>query len=334
METKHPIPLTSSEISALWGCYMGDSMSSCVLRYFLNTEEDEDIKALVKYALGLTEEHLAFISKLFQNEKFPIPHGFTDDDVDVSAPKLFSDIFILFYLKQMGSSGMGAYSLALGSSSRIDIREFFNHNLKTTAELYNKATTLSASKGLLIRPPYIQYPETAEFVQKEGWVNGLFGDRRPLNVSEITHLHLNTITNTLGKTMMIGFSQVSKSKEVKKLFIRGRDISIKHVEVLSSLLRDDYVPAPEIWDTAVTNSTTAPFSDKLMLFHTVSLAQLGIGNYGMAMSASSRRDLAANYMRLNAEAGTFADDCAELLIQNEWFEKMPGVVERDTLGKG
>ncbi|WP_307439756.1 DUF3231 family protein [Bacillus sp. V2I10] len=48
-------------------------------------------------------------NKLFQNEKFPIPHGFTDEDVDINAPRLFSDVFMLLYLRQMGISGVGSY---------------------------------------------------------------------------------------------------------------------------------------------------------------------------------------------------------------------------------
>ncbi|MFC7064149.1 DUF3231 family protein [Halobacillus seohaensis] len=330
---KHNIQLVSSEVAPIWGGYIADSMANCVLQYFLNTVEDQEIRSIVEYGLGLTDEHIQFKNKLFENENFPIPDGFSDEDVDIKAPKLFSDIFILLYLRKMGISGVSTYSLALGSCARIDIREFFNHNLKTAAELLDKATTLLESKGIFIRAPYIEYPGKVEYVHKEGWMKGFFGDRRPLNAAEITHLYLNTTTNTLGKSLMIGFSQVAKSNEVKKHVLRGRDIATKHIEVFSSLLRDDNLPAAEIWDVGVTSSTTAPFSDKLMLFHTLSLCQTGLGNYGLAIAASPRRDLAANYIRLTAEIGTFSDDCAELMIRNHWLEKMPGAIERDAIDK-
>lgn len=139
------------------------------------------------------------------------------------------------------------------------------------------------------------------------------------------------MTNAIGKDLMIGFSQITKSKEVKDKFIRGRDISAKHVEVFASILKDDNLPSPQHWDTGVTTSTTPPFSDKLMLFHTSVLNQNGLANYGMAIAASPRRDIASQYLRLVSEVGTFSDDCAELMIKKHWFEKMPGMVERDAL---
>ncbi len=325
------IKLTSSEIASLWGGYMADSMSNCVLRYFIKTVEDKEIEPILQFALGLTEEHIQIIREIFKNEKFPIPQAFTEEDVDLTAPKLFTDILMLLYVRQMGITGVNTYSLALGSSARLDIREFYSHNLKTAAELTNKSTTLLQSKGIFSRSPYIPYPEVVEFVQKEGWLNGIFGDRRPINVAEISHLFINSVTNSIGKDLMTGFAQVAKLKEVKEKFIRARDIAAKHLEIFSSLLKDDKVPAPQIWDSGVTTSNVSPFSDKLMLFHTMGLCQNGLANYGISISASPRRDIATHYLRLASEVATFSDDCAELMIKNHWLEKMPGMIERDAI---
>ncbi|AFC28632.1 DUF3231 family protein [Paenibacillus mucilaginosus] len=328
---KHPIKLTSGEIAPLWTGYLGDSMANCVLHYFLRKVEDEEVRPILEYALSLTNEHMAFKDKLFRNEDFPIPRAFTGEDVNPDAPRLFSDTFTLLYLRQMGTGGMTAYGLALASSTREDIRAFFNHNLKTAAELYNKATTLLLEKGLLPRVPHITYPRTAEFVQKEGWLNGLLGDRRTLNAAEITHLHLNILTNRIGQTLMQAFAQCVRSKDVIPHIVRGMRIATKHIEVFSSLLRDDHLPAPETWEAEVTDSVESPFSDKLMLHHTLSLSALGLSNYGAAVAGSMRRDLATVYIRLAAEVGTYADDGAELMIRKEWLEKMPGAIERDAL---
>ncbi|KRF07158.1 hypothetical protein ASG89_17590 [Paenibacillus sp. Soil766] len=113
--------------------------------------------------------------------------------------------------------------------------------------------------------------------------------------------------------------------------MRGRDISSKHIAVFSSLLRDDHLPAPMTWETDISNSKEAPFSEKLMLYHTIFLSTLGLGNYGAAIAANTRRDLSALYLRVLAETGTFADDGAELLIKKKWMEKMPGPIERNAL---
>lgn len=39
--------------------------------------------------------------------------GFTDEDVNTEAPRLYSDIYLLNYLNQMGSMGMNAYNMAI-----------------------------------------------------------------------------------------------------------------------------------------------------------------------------------------------------------------------------
>ncbi|KRF11090.1 DUF3231 family protein [Paenibacillus sp. Soil787] len=325
------IQLTSGDIAPLWGGYLSDSMVNCVLKHFLQTVEDDEVKPVIEFALGLTIEHMEFTNKLFKVEQFPIPLAFTDKDVNLNAPRLFSDVYMLLYLRHMGIAGTVTYGMALASSSRQDIRAFFQNNLKTTAELLERSTAILQSKGIFLRSPFIPYPDSVEYVHKESWLNGLLGDRRPLIAAEITNIYLNIMKNSIGKALMLGFSQVAKTKEVIEYIVRGRDISSKHVEVFSALLRDDQLPAPTTWETEISNSKESPFSDKLMLYHTVFLSALGIGNYGASLAASMKRDLITVYLRLVGEIGTYADDGAELMIKNEWMEKMPGAIERNAL---
>lgn len=327
----HHIQLTSGDIAPLWGGYLSDSMVNCVLKHFLHTVEDGDVKPIIEYALGLTTEHMEFSNKLFKDEKFPIPLAFTEKDVNLNAPRLFSDGYMLLYLRHMGIAGTITYGVALASSSRQDIRAFYYHNLKTAAELLEKSTAILQSKGILPRSPFIPYPDSVEYVHKESWLNGLLGDRRPLNAVEISNLHMNIMKNSIGQALMLGFSQVAQTKEVVAYIVRGRDISKKHVEVFSALLRDDQLPAPTTWESEISNSKESPFSDKLMLYHTLFLAAIGMGNYGASLAASMRRDLTTVYIRLTAEIGTYADDGAELTIKNDWMEKIPGAIERNAL---
>jgi len=48
--TNHNIRLTSAEIANLWGAYMGNSMTVCILQYFNQHLEDKEIKEVVVYA--------------------------------------------------------------------------------------------------------------------------------------------------------------------------------------------------------------------------------------------------------------------------------------------
>ena len=85
---------------------------------------------------------------------------------------------------------------------------------------------------------------------------------------EISNLYANFQRNALGVATLIGFSQVAKSKEVRQFLIRGKEIASKHCEVFGSIMREDDLPVPLLFDTEVTDSTTYTFSDKLMMFYT------------------------------------------------------------------
>jgi hypothetical protein len=329
--TKHNIPLTAAELSNVWSGYQGDSLARCVLKHFLATVQDTEIKGLIEYALGLCEKHLARLKQYFVSENMPIPIGFTDEDVNEAAPRLYSDMFYLGYLMNMGKQGMALYSFALSVSSRKDIREYISECLSSSAAIYNEAVEIMQAKGVYVRPPHIPVQDTVEFVHKEGFFYGWFGDRRPVNSAEISHLYANIMTNHYGKSLVMGFSQVAKSAEIRDFMVRGRNIAQKHIEVFSAVLRDDNLPAPQSWDDAVMVSREAPFSDKLIMHHILGLNGAGVLNYGAAVAGSMRRDLIATYERLKVEISLFAGDGAEIVLKNGWFEKIPTAPERDAL---
>ncbi|MED4074233.1 DUF3231 family protein, partial [Priestia endophytica] len=108
--TKHPTQLTSAEIACIWTNYMQDSMSKCVLSYFLQTVKDEDIRPLIQLAYDISCGHIEKLTTLFQQEQIPLPTGFTEEDVNVNAPRLYTDAFILQYLAHMARVGMLGYS--------------------------------------------------------------------------------------------------------------------------------------------------------------------------------------------------------------------------------
>ncbi|MDM5326073.1 DUF3231 family protein [Neobacillus sp. CF12] len=70
---------------------------------------------------------------------------------------------------------------------------------------------------------------------------------------------------------------------------------MKHTKVLSSYLEMGSLPVPMAYDQEVTDSTEAPFSDKLMMFQFNLMIYAGIGNYGIAISESQRTDLVVDY---------------------------------------
>ncbi|KYG27800.1 DUF3231 family protein [Priestia endophytica] len=331
--TKHPTQLTSAEIACIWTNYMQDSMSKCVLSYFLQTVEDEDIRPLIQWAYDISCTHIEELTTLFQTEQIPLPTGFTDEDVNVNAPRLYTDAFMLNYLSHMTRVGMLGYSGFTSMGARKDLKTYFIKGLRETSDLFDQSTDLLLEKGLYIRAPSIPYPTQTDFVNSHKYLSGfsLLGKQRPLNAIEISHLYMNSITNHIGSKLSLSFAQTSPDEEVQNWMLRGRDISRKHVRIFTRILLDSDIESPISPDVAITDATTPPFSDKLVMFHMGMLSATGTGNYATAASASQRSDLIINYERLSLEVALYAKDGADIMIRNQWMEQPPPTIDKEQL---
>ncbi|MBM7585438.1 hypothetical protein JOC86_001980 [Bacillus pakistanensis] len=333
METNHHPKLTSTEISNLWTTFQGGTMTICGVKYFLANVKDKSIRDLLQYSLDFTKKRLQTITQILNAENYPIPVGFTEQDVDTEAPRLFSDSMILFYMLNMGRLGLTGESLLFSLSARDDIAAFYSECVTQSKELVDRGRKLAIDKGIFIRPPYLPTPNQVDFVKKQSFLNGWLGDRRPLLGIEIANLVYNSERNALGEALITGFSQVVRSKDVRQYMLKGREISGKHFEIFSSVLHEEHLSATLNMTSEVTDSTVPPFSDKLMMFHIAGLVASGIGQYGAATSVSPRRDLGMMYTRLMAEIVKYSEDGANIMIDNGWMEQPPMAADRDELAK-
>ncbi|RSD28997.1 DUF3231 family protein [Mesobacillus subterraneus] len=328
---EHKPKITSAEISMLWSTYIGDTMSICMLKHFLHTCEDEDIKPIIELALSYSTDHVIHISDIFKKEGIPIPQGFGEQDVNLQAKKLFSDVTYQRYLHHMARTGLNSYGLAKSISARKDVRELFKQFSDQSETLYDRNAELMQEKGVFIRAPYIAYPDKVEYVTERKFLGGLIGHRRPLLGVEIAHLGINIEVANVAKTFLLGFSQVAQSKKISDYFKEGYDLGKKMVEDFMIKLKEDDNSYPSTWDSTITNSTDAPFSDKLMLFHTNLQSAIGIGDFGLAIAASLRKDVTVNYESYILRVGTYAEEGAKILIDHGWFEKPPQSIDRELL---
>ncbi|MFC7062744.1 DUF3231 family protein [Halobacillus seohaensis] len=331
---ENDIKLTSAEITNLWAAYMNDSGTICHLKYYLNTVEDTEIKSVIQYALDISQLHVNTITEIFTREGYPVPHGFNlNEDVDVTAPRLFSDTYFLNNVNQLGKIGLNAYSMALPVAVREDVYSFFSQCLSESDNLIKQTNDILLAKGLFIRSPYLPIPESYDFVKQKNFLAGYFGEKRPLTGTEITNLYTNFQRNALGIATLIGYSQVAQDEEVTQFLLRGKQIANKHCEIFGSFLRESDLPCPMTWDTEVTDSITYTFSDRKMMFYTTALIALSVGYYGSSMSMSPRRDIGVMYSRLVGEILKYADDGAKILIKHGWMEEPPRALDRDELAK-
>ncbi|WP_079530612.1 DUF3231 family protein [Halobacillus hunanensis] len=328
--------LTSSELASIWSGYMNDSMSKCVLHYFLKHVEDEEIRSVAQFTYNLSTKHIEKLTTIFRDEGIPIPTGFTKEhDLNLNAPRLYTDMFMLNYINHMAKVGLLAYSSFISMSARKDIRAYFMEGLQETSDLYDNSSEALLSKGLFVRAPYIAYPTTTDFVDSRKYFNGFpsLGKQRSLNTIEISHLFMNTQTNVIGTKLALSFAQTSPNEQVQNWMFRGADIAKKHVQIFTKALINNDIQPPASSDVSISNSTTPPFSDKLSLFHMSLLSSAGTGNYATAAAASQRNDLMINYERLSLEIARFAKDGADIMVQNGWLEQPPGTVDKRRLTK-
>ncbi|MRX74416.1 DUF3231 family protein [Bacillus lacus] len=325
--------ITSSELANLWMQYVNDSLARCVFRHFLYHIEDKSVQEVVQYALEIAEGHLVKCEQFLTKEGYPKPMGFTDQDVTVEAPRLFTDTFIIVYVQIMAVHGMTRYAGALGNILDEEQRKYFRHVLIETMELYDKATTVLLDKGIISKPPTFNNHQKVEYLTKQNFLTGWFGRRRPISAVEVSGTFLNLQKTMVKIVLELGFGQVAQSKKVQKYMERGRQLCRKHFEILSLMLNEDNLHIPRTFETEVTDSTLSPFSDKLMLFHVATLLSSAVGYYGEALALSQRRDLGVSYSTMIADIEVIAEDGMNLLIDNGWMEQPPLATDHEGLAR-
>jgi hypothetical protein len=328
------IRLTAPEISSLWTQYMFDTMSICFINYALEHIGDKDINKIYKTALQLSEGHVQQIMDFFNGENYPIPQGFTEKDVNVYAPRLFQDPFYLYYIYIMTLQGLTGYALSVGTSIRSDLRKYYITCNTETLMLFETIMDALLTKGLFSRPPVITPPDNIDFVKHKSFLTGWFGERRPLTGMEIGDITFNMNKMNLHVALKVGFSQVAASEKVRKFITRGMEISNKHIGTFLSIFSEEKLNAPISWQSLVTDSTKSPFSDKFMMYMVQLSTQIAVAFYGSALSVTSRRDVALQYVLLTAELTKYGEDGANLMIDNGWLEEPPRASDRRALSKG
>lgn len=326
--------LTAAEVSALWLQYMGDSMAICVYKYFLNIVENNEIKPILEFALQSAESHITKITEFLNSANFQIPIGFTESDVNVNAPRLFSDQFLLFYSYIMTIHGLTAYSLAITNSERKDIQNYYFDCTETSKELFQKIVELAKNEPKFTGVPSIPSPDGTKFMESPGFISNLVGDKRPLNSSEISTLFFNSTKTGFVKALSLAFSQVAGLEEVRDFMLKNVKLAGKDAESFDAILKEDHLPVPEKWDIEVTDSTVNPFSDKLIVFHAGFLVHAALSYYGASLGSSFRTDIIVNYSKVFTHAMEAGAISYKIMVKYGWLEKQPEAIDRKSLAQG
>ncbi|AGK55862.1 DUF3231 family protein [Bacillus sp. 1NLA3E] len=329
---EHNIQLTTPEIAALWTTYIQNSATICFYIHFLHHLQDLEIKPIVEEALHLNRAYIKQIETIFIEDDFPIPKGFSDKDIDLTAPPLYTDLFDLSFVYRVGQMSVPNYSTILTKVARSDVFQFFEDSLKSSTELYKRSLNLMLSKGVYDRPPKIPYPNKVEYMKKQQSLLSIwFGDKRPLNTAELSEIFYTIERNYIGVLLLMGLIQVMRDEEIKQYLIKGKKLSEKQIDIFNKILRDEEHLGNIPVSLEVTNSTTSPFSNRLILFLITSTSGTGIYLLAYAMSNSMRKDLVAHYSLLIPEIMKYGGEGLEIMIKRGWMEQPPQQTDRHDL---
>ncbi|MEQ8176114.1 MAG: DUF3231 family protein [Syntrophomonadaceae bacterium] len=329
----HNARLTSSEIAQLWATFMEYTMLNCIFSYFERVVKDPQTKELMSEIIPRTIKRSSFVAEVFSKESIPIPMGFTENDVNLSAPPLFSEIYLLHYLRNMIRLSMTMNALNLNMASRPDVIDFYTSILESTLRLNKKVTDFMMAKGILPRAPYVTISPKVEHIHKPEFLTGFFGEKRPLLTAEVAHLYHNALTNEVGRACLLAFRQVSPHKEVQAYLTEGIELADIIIDSITSMARKEHIMFSFMRDLDATDSTTAPFSDRLIMFHVYLLNTIGAGMYGVSGAVSARHDIMAMYGKFMAQVGIYAEQGAKLMMKNDWLEEPPQILDREKIAE-
>jgi hypothetical protein len=331
LNKKNDTRLTSSEITSLWVQYIRETMAICISKYVLATVKDPEVHSLFGFCLELSQKHLKVLKKILNAENFPLPKGFTDKDVNLEAPPLFTDVLWLHYIHTMTIHGLSGHSMSFSSSIRKDIRDLYYQCNMDAMDVYNRSIDILLSKGLYERDPYFSMPQGVEYITELGYAMDILRKKRSLNSMEAGNIYTDLKKSISAKSIILGFQQVAQDKKIRKFMDDGLNLVNKHIGLFSSLLHEGGLHTPPLLDREVTNSKIAPFSDKLMLFHAGFMFNLAMIYYSVTMSVSMRIDVVGH-----CEASILRDlklttSWGNIMIERGWIEKPPEASDRKEL---
>ena len=134
------VPLTAAEIGALWALFMDASANECMIIHLYGWAGDEECRAALGRALEYLPVRRRKIAALFEAEAVPLPLAFGEEDVDRAAPRLFSDVFALDYLRTRGAVSVGSLAFSLHATARPDVADFLRRELGNSLEANRQAT--------------------------------------------------------------------------------------------------------------------------------------------------------------------------------------------------
>mgnify|MGYP001401415381 CR=1 FL=1 len=333
---KHENPLSSSELGTLWITYQEKTMILRILEYFIKRSDDQEAKNIMGMLWQEVDYYVALIRKVFESEGAAIPIGFTQEDVHLDAPNLYDNGFDIMFIRILKEISMGMYTINMNMAYRVDVMTIYEGLTTVTHKAYKLATLYLLKKGILTRPPNITMPKTTEIIKSKKYMSGYnpFSEKRALNAIEIGFLHHGIEANNIGIQLITGFAQSAKNKEVRQYFEKGKELAKKNIKTFQNLLLESDIQFSATSGSTVTDSTIAPFSDKLMMYCVDYLNGYSIVGNSFGTFFTLRNDISLKVTLIAKDIFFYGQEGLEIMFKHGWYEEPPQSEDRNTLING
>lgn len=335
MTTEAKIKITSSELGSLWMIYQSTSALLMIFDLFKNITIDKEAQTILSEYITEAQNKQNGIVSIFNNEEAVIPIGFDERDIVREVAPLYDDIFNIIFLRQMMKLNFGHSSVFSAMSYMKEVNDLLKLNYDISNKYYMMTTNYLLGKGVLARPPYVNMPKEVEFIEDKNYMSGLniFSHKRSFNTIEVGYINEAIEYNIFNMQLLMGFAQVAKESEVKKYFIEGKELAKKNISILSATLLQSDIQPPGSWAGKATDSTQAPFSDKLMMYINSLLASTALGFTALGTSFNMRNDLPVKLGLISEDTFNYAKKGAKIMIKYKWMEEPPQMEDRNQLTK-
>ncbi|MFB3161440.1 DUF3231 family protein [Neobacillus sp. 179-J 1A1 HS] len=326
-------PISASEVGTLWLTYQEKTLIMRILEYFIKKADDDESRNILG---GLWQElhyYILEIEKIFKQQGVAIPAGFKKEDVNLEAPKLFDNGFDIMFLRILKEVSMGMYTINMNMAYNDDVMQIYEGLTTVTHKIYKLATLFLLQKGILTLPPKVTMPKTTEFIESKKYMSGFnpFHSKRAINDIELGFLHHGIESNNIGMQLMSGFAQCAQNKEVRKYFEKGKELAKKQIKIFQGILLDNDIQISATSGSTVTTSTTAPFSDKLMMHCVTYLNGFCIVGNSFGTFFTLRNDISLKITLLAKDIYFYGQEGIEIMIKHGWFEEPPQTEDRNKL---
>ena len=106
-------------------------------------------------------------------------------------PPLFDYFFHIMFLRQMMKLNFGYNAVFSAYSYMEDVNDILKLNYDISNKYYMMTTKYLLGKGVLARPPYVNMPKKAEFIENKNYMSGLsiLSEKRSLNTVEVGYIY-------------------------------------------------------------------------------------------------------------------------------------------------